>query len=388
MNEKLKAVGTYLASLANLSDHLDIPEAQKSIRENIYFRGPNVYILFFAIIIASVGLNVNSIPVIIGAMLVSPLMGPIMGVGMGLGTNDTRLALDALKNWGVMVVISIIASTLYFLLSPLSLDKPTELLARTNPTVYDVMIALFGGLAGILETSRKERGTVISGVAIATALMPPLCTAGYGIANLNATYTFGALYLFLINSVLIALATYVAVRFLHYPKFDEAGTNTKRKNLSITILLLCIVVPSVLSAIKVVKENNFEIKATDFVEKHRFIGSTYIYDYKINSSATPASIEFYLAGEKLEESAREAFVLEALKAGFHEDQIILKDDATSDIREKLSDEELLRQLLQSKDDQIEAYRQIISNLQIQLEEAQQALLSTDTLALEETEVQP
>ena len=218
--------------------------------------------------------------------------------------------------------------------------------------------------------------------------MPPLCTAGYGIANLNATYTFGALYLFLINSVLIALATYVAVRFLHYPKLDEAGTNTKRKNLSITILLLCIVVPSVLSAIKVVKENNFEIKATDFVEKHRFIGSTYIYDYKINSSATPASIEFYLAGEKLEESAREAFVLEALKAGFHEDQIILKDDATSDIREKLSDEELLRQLLQSKDDQIEAYRQIISNLQIQLEEAQQALLSADTLALEETEVQP
>ena len=178
------------------------------------------------------------------------------------------------------------------------------------------------------------------------------------------------------------------MRFLHYPKLDEASTNTKRKNLSITILLLCIVVPSVLSASKAVKENNFEIKATDFVEKHRFIGSTYIYDYKINSSAPPASIEFYLAAEKLEESAREAFVLEALKAGFHEDQIILKDDATSDIREKLSDEELLRQLLQSKDDQIEAYRQIISNLQIQLEEAQQALQTTDTLALEETEVEP
>lgn len=369
MNSKLQAITSYIAEITNLSDHLDIPEAEKSIRNSIYFRGPNVYILFFAVVIASVGLNVNSIPVIIGAMLVSPLMGPIMGFGMGLGINDTRLVIDSLKNLGVMVAISIMASTLYFLLSPLDLDHPTELLARTNPTIYDVAIALFGGLAGILETSRKERGTVISGVAIATALMPPLCTVGYGIANLNATYTFGALYLFLINSVLIALATYAAVIFLHYPKLDEATTNRKRKNISIVLVLLVLIVPSVLSAVKVIGENNFEIKATDFVEKHRFIGSAYIYDYKINAAASPATIEFYLAGEKIDDKARDKFVSEAIKAGFHEDQIILKDDATSDIREKLSDEDLLRQLLQSKDDQIEAYKQIIGNLEEQLREA-------------------
>ena len=182
---------SYLRQLVSLGDAMDVQAAAASIRENIHFRGPNVFILFFAIIIASVGLNVNSIPVIIGAMLISPLMGPIIGFGMGLGTNDTTLVKDALKNLAVMVIISIIASTLYFLVSPLDMDNPTELLARTNPTIYDVFIALFGGFAGIMETSRKERGTVMSGVAIATALMPPLCTVGYGIASWNWHYAFG-----------------------------------------------------------------------------------------------------------------------------------------------------------------------------------------------------
>ena len=149
---------SYLKQLVSLGDAMDVQAAATSIRENIHFRGPNVFILFFAIIIASVGLNVNSIPVIIGAMLISPLMGPIIGFGMGLGTNDMTLVKDALKNLAVMVVISIIASTLYFLVSPLDMDNPTELLARTNPTIYDVFIALFGGFAGIMETSRKERG--------------------------------------------------------------------------------------------------------------------------------------------------------------------------------------------------------------------------------------
>ena len=161
-----------------MSEDLDVESASESIKKNIHFRGANVFILACAIIIASVGLNLNSIPVIIGAMLISPLMGPILGFGMGLGTNDMKLVKQALTNFFVMVGISIIASTLYFLISPLRLGNQSELLARTNPTIYDVMIALFGGLAGILETSRKDKGKVLSGVAIATALMPPLCTVG------------------------------------------------------------------------------------------------------------------------------------------------------------------------------------------------------------------
>lgn len=365
-----KAVADYLQELTNLRDHLDILEAEKDIRNNVYFRGPNVYILFFAIIIASVGLNVNSIPVIIGAMLISPLMGPIMGFGMGLGINDTRLVTDALKNLAVMVGISILASTLYFLITPLDLTHPSELLARTNPTIYDVMIALFGGFAGILETSRKERGTVISGVAIATALMPPLCTVGYGLANWNLAYAGGALYLFLLNGILIALATYLTVKFLRYPKVHEEATNTRRRNVSIAILILLVLVPSIFSAVKVVNENAFENKAIQFAEDHHFIGSTYVYRYEIKAAETPRKIEFFIAGETLDEVERLSFYNEVIKAGFTEEQVILNVDAT--VRTKKTDEELLREIINAKDDQIEILKQQLDNLQKQQSEAEAA----------------
>lgn len=365
-----KAVADYLQELTNLRDHLDILEAEKDIRNNVYFRGPNVYILFFAIIIASVGLNVNSIPVIIGAMLISPLMGPIMGFGMGLGINDTRLVTDALKNLAVMVGISILASTLYFLITPLDLTHPSELLARTNPTIYDVMIALFGGFAGILETSRKERGTVISGVAIATALMPPLCTVGYGLANWNLAYAGGALYLFLLNGILIALATYLTVKFLRYPKVHEEATNTRRRNVSIAILILLVLVPSIFSAVKVVNENAFENKAIQFAEDHHFIGSTYVYRYEIKAAEAPRKIEFFIAGETLDEVERLSFYNEVIKAGFTEEQVILNVDAT--VRTKKTDEELLREIINAKNDQIEILKQQLDNLQKQQSEAEAA----------------
>ena len=207
-----------------MRDHVDLEAAAVNIRSNIYFRGPNVFILPSAIVIASVGLNLNSIPVIIGAMLISPVMGPILGFGLGLGTNDTVLVKDSLKNFLVMVLISILSSTLFYLLSPLQLEHQTELLARTNPTLYDAFIALFGGFAGILENSRKEKGgTVIPGVAIATALMPPLCTVGYGIAHLAPKFILGAFYLFIINSVFITLATVVTVTNLPFPSAPEGG---------------------------------------------------------------------------------------------------------------------------------------------------------------------
>ena len=169
---------------------------------------------------ASIGLNVNSIPVVIGAMLISPLMGPIFGLGLGLGVNDVELMKSSGKNLVTMVCISLAASTAYFLITPLSLINPTELLARTNPTIYDVFIALIGGFAGILEQCRKEKGTVFSGVAIATALMPPLCTAGFGIACGNLTYFLGALYLFFINCLFIMLATYISVKYFKFRQVE------------------------------------------------------------------------------------------------------------------------------------------------------------------------
>lgn len=207
----------FLKRLFNLDpDKIDPSAVVTAISNGIYFRGSNLWILIFAILMASLGLNVNSTAVIIGAMLISPLMGPIMGVGLGLGINNLKLLKDSGKNYLVAIVIGIITSTLYFTLSPVY-GTQSELLARTTPTVYDVLIAFFGGLAGIIATSSKEKGNVIPGVAIATALMPPLCTAGYGLAIGNLYYFIGAFYLLFINSVFICLATYIIVRFLRFP---------------------------------------------------------------------------------------------------------------------------------------------------------------------------
>ena len=235
-------------------------------------------------------------------MLVSPLMGPIIGAGLALGTNDTDLLKSASKNLLVMVIISLLASTLFFLLSPLSLVNPTELEARTSPTIYDVLIAFFGGMAGILENSRKERGTVLSGVAIATALMPPLCTAGYGLANFNMHFFLGALYLFVINSVFIALATYLMVKYLKFNTVSGISEEvaTRRRNFISTVLVI-ILVPSIWSAFTLIRVNNFERNVQNFVENNRLVAPrTYIYDYRVQGRKA----EIALAGEPLDDEHR------------------------------------------------------------------------------------
>ena len=250
---------TKIRIITNLTDHIDVMATITSIKQNVDFRGPNVWILAFAIIVASVGLNVNSIPVIIGAMLISPLMGPIMGVGMSIAINDSKLLQGSLKNLLVMVAISLLASFTYFFISHLHLEEPTELLARTRPTIFDVFIALFGGLAGIVESARKEKGTVIAGVAIATALMPPLCTAGYGLANAQWGYFIGAFYLFFINSFLIALATFLMARYMKFPvvKFNDPEKQ-RHVNRIIVIFSTITLIPSIIMAWMVIRENRFD----------------------------------------------------------------------------------------------------------------------------------
>ncbi len=343
----------FLRILVNMRDHVDVDAAAVSIRNGIHFRGPNVYILACAIIIASVGLNLNSIPVIIGAMLISPVMGPILGFGMGLGTNDTALVKDALKNFAVMVVISILASTLFYLLSPLELEHQTELLARTNPTLYDVFIALFGGFAGILENSRKEKGgTVIPGVAIATALMPPLCTVGYGISHLDWHFIVGAFYLFIINTVFITLATFVSVRYLlHFTPVGDDEAKRRRNARWITLILILLLVPSVFSAIEMIKDNNFARNARLLVQQNKNLGKSFIYDYHADVESNPSTIELYLAGEKLESAARERLYLNAEEIGITRAQIIIHEDAAFQ-NEMMSESELIRGLIDGHNDEI------------------------------------
>ena len=361
MNNILRRTLIYLRSLIRFSDEIDYENASTSIRKNIAFRGTNVFILACAIIIASVGLNVNSIPVIIGAMLVSPVMGPILGFGLGLGTEDARLLKDSLKNLGVMVGISIIASSLFFLLSPLSLANPSELLARTNPTIYDVLIALFGGLAGIIEISRKDKGTVISGVAIATALMPPLCTVGYGISIWKGSVIFGALYLFTINSIFIALATFIAVKYFRFPAVETNEQKIRLNKSAVYIILLIVIVPSILSAISVIKENNFKIHAEKVVAENKNLGKCFIYDYKTTYSRKDSKLELFLAGETLTNEAKMNLYKSAEEYGITRSQIVFHEDATS-IRQEFSEAEIVKGIYEHTDLQIKQLNDSISKM--------------------------
>lgn len=330
----------------NLAGYIDTEAAEKSIRGNIYFRGPNAWILAIAIIIASVGLNVNSIPVVIGAMLISPLMGPIFGLGLGLGVNDMNLMKSSGKNLLVMVSISLAASFIYFLITPLSLSNPTELLARTNPTIYDVLIALFGGFAGILEQCRKEKGTVFSGVAIATALMPPLCTAGFGLASGKFNYFIGALYLFVINCLFIMLATYVSVKYFKFrqTEHEDQATGRKAKRIS-SLLILIFIIPSIWSAVMLIQRNNFEENAMAFVNRNKAYDKSIIYDYRIDHT-DGSRIELFFTGEPLSEKTRESIMRTADEYGLKEENIIINDHTTS---EDINNLELVKSIYDKRD---------------------------------------
>ena len=381
MNSFFQRILRYLKSLIHLSDEIDYENASASIRKNIAFKGTNVFILACAIIIASVGLNVNSIPVIIGAMLVSPVMGPILGFGLGLGTEDARLLTDSLKNLGVMVGISIIASSLFFLLSPLSLANPSELLARTNPTIYDVLIALFGGFAGIIEISRKDKGTVISGVAIATALMPPLCTIGYGISIWNWSYALGALYLFTINSIFIALATFIAVKYFRFPAVESDEQRIRLPKSAFYIILLVVIVPSIISAISVIKENNFNIHAEKVVSENKNLGKCFIYDHKATYSRKSPTLDLFLAGETLTDEAKEKLYKSAEEYGITRSQIIFHEDATS-MRQEISEVEMMKGFLEHTDQQIKTLNDSIIKLGQQLSDYKAQELPVEAVSKE------
>ncbi|MDX3916115.1 MULTISPECIES: DUF389 domain-containing protein [Olivibacter] len=248
----------------------------ETVEKGIYFKGTNLWILIFAIVIACVGLNVNSTAVIIGAMLISPLMGPILGMGYSLATYDFKLFRKALANFGFAVGASLATSTLYFLLTPLS-EAHSELLARTQPNIYDVIIAMVGGLAGIVALSSKQKGNVIPGAAIATALMPPLCTAGYGLSTANWSYFFGAFYLFTINTVFIAAATLVTVRFLKYPIWHQTEEGLKqRANMWVSIIVTITMIPSIYFGYVLVKRERFKQEATRFIKNETYIEGDYL----------------------------------------------------------------------------------------------------------------
>lgn len=302
MKRIIVSIKLFLKNIFNLSHEQESHiETIKSIEKGVDFKGINVWTLIFAIFIASIGLNVNSIAVIIGAMLISPLMGPIMGLGLSVGIYDFELLKKSLKNLIIAVLISVITSTVYFLISPLS-EAQSELLSRTTPTIYDVLIALFGGLAGIVAGANKEKGNAIPGVAIATALMPPLCTAGFGIATGNFLFFIGAFYLFFINAVMISFSTFLIVRFLKFPfkqELDKAQSNKVRKYI-LTIVAIT-VLPSLYFAFHIVQQTIFKSNALNFVSREFVFDNTQVINttYKYNQRDSN-SIVVLLAGNQLD----------------------------------------------------------------------------------------
>lgn len=274
-------------------------DAEDAIREDVTFRGTNIVILVLAIFIASLGLNTNSTAVIIGAMLISPLMGPIIGIGLGIGIQDFELLKRALRNLLIAAAFSMLTSTIYFLISPVA-EGHSELLARTSPTIYDVLIGFFGGGAGIVAICSRSKGNVIPGVAIATALMPPLCTAGYGLATLQMHYFFGATYLFIINSIFIGLATFLGVKLFKFtPVAANDPARAKRVRRMVYTVAILALIPSIYLTYTMLRQSRFEIDASQFINAECQWPNTHVLSTNVVWKKDHREIDITLIGKIL-----------------------------------------------------------------------------------------
>lgn len=328
MSDDLKNQGKVFVELFDLRKDQEDPNAiDETIRSTVRVAGTNLWVLFFAILIASVGLNVNSTAVVIGAMLISPLMGPIVGIGYGMGVNDISLIKLALRNLGIFTFISLIASTLYFTISPLDVAQ-SELLARTSPNIWDVLIAFFGGSAGIIAITRKSMSNVVPGVAIATALMPPLCTAGFGIAQGNWSYFGGAFFLYTINSVFIAISTLLFVNIFHLPKRHYIDEKTeKRNNRLIAIAVTLMIIPSIYFAYNLVKQNQFTQFANNYISTSSSDNDFVVLGHQIE--ATNQSITLTVGGANQPEKIATNFENQLKQQGFDKAQVKVVNSGTS-----------------------------------------------------------
>ena len=256
----------YLINLLDFRKDADQITTTEAIKADIQFKGATAWILICSIIVASIGLNTNSIPVVIGAMLISPLMGPILGIGLSIAINDIDTLKTSLVSLGTMILLSILTSFFYFWIFDINADT-SELFARTRPDIREILIAFFGGLALIIARTKKGTiATVIYGVAIATALIPPLCTAGYGIAVGSWDYFLGAMYLFIINTIFIALATFIVIKFLKFPMINYVDSIRRRRiSRFATLAAIIVMIPAVWTFVNVVNESNFKNDALSFL---------------------------------------------------------------------------------------------------------------------------
>jgi uncharacterized hydrophobic protein (TIGR00271 family) len=295
---------TLLGKYFSIQASTDVERTVSSITTGTSLKGFNVWILICSSLLASIGLDVNSTAVIIGAMLISPLMSPILGIGLSLGMHDRDLFLRALRNLAVATFISLLASTLYFLITPLG-DITSELEARTRPTLLDVMVALFGGIAGIVSISRKDNNNAIPGVAIATALMPPLCTAGFGIASGQWMYFLGAFYLFFINAVFISLSTYLIVKYLKFPVKEYVDERTRKRYARISgFFVVLVMLPSIYFLVSVYRQLQLRKKVENIVVNPISSDGNEILKWEMDRRDSITDISVYYSGRAIAEGKR------------------------------------------------------------------------------------
>ncbi|MBA5629703.1 DUF389 domain-containing protein [Moheibacter lacus] len=337
----------------------DRKKVYENVRSGISFRGSNLWILACAIVIASVGLNVNSTAVIIGAMLISPLMGPIVGAGFALGTYNFDLLKKSMRNLLISTVVGLGVSAIYFFISPFK-ETQSELLARTAPNIYDVMIAFFGGIVGVIAITRVEKGNPIPGVAIATALMPPLCTAGYGLAIGNFYYFLGAFYLYTINCFFICIATFLIIKYLKYQPVEIL--NPKRSKLIrnwISFIIIIMIVPSFYLAYNLYQQRSFDDNVNKFInEEFNNNGYTVIYK-KTNFNSAPKKIEVATLTKRFDSAQIVQLNQRLQDYGLSQTELVIRQDEIDLKSEILSELNTQQNVVSEKD-------LIITNLQKEL----------------------
>ena len=361
--DRREEIREYLAKLFDFhTDKEDDFETLEMVRADVDFRGTKLWILICAIFVASLGLNTNSTAVIIGAMLISPLMGPIIGFGTALGIYDFELLKRSLRNLGLTTLFSVLTATIYFILTPIT-DSGSELLGRTQPNIYDVLIAFFGGAAGMIAASTKSKGQVLPGVAIATALMPPLCTAGYGIATGQWHFFFGAFYLFLINSVFIALATYLVVRLLRFPpKVFLDRARGRKVHRILMVIATCTIIPAVYLSIGMVRDSIATRNAKSFVENELALTSTQVVKYTLGTQNGVKVLDVVLLGVPLQNSQIDSLQNRLKEYGLAGTQLLVHQgfEDKTDLGELRNT--VLKDLYENSDAIIQRQRQEIDSL--------------------------
>ncbi|MBI1317268.1 TIGR00341 family protein [bacterium] len=344
---RASALWKLLRQTFDITDNASPEATMEGIQRDIDFKGFNVWILILAIYIASIGLNVNSTAVIIGAMLISPLMGPIMGIGLSLGINDWPNLKRSFRSLSIAVVVSLITSTLYFSITPLD-DAQSELLARTQPNILDVFIAFFGGLAGILAGSRKEKSNVIPGVAIATALMPPLCTAGFGLGTGQWNFFFGAFYLFLINATFISIATFLVVRYLKFPLAQWTDERTRKRTSGwLSLLTVLMIAPAVWFFYIAIQQSILDRRRQRFVQEVVvYEGTTLVRERVIRIPGSGDQLELVLLGKPVPSSELERWQGELGRYGLPQWKLSVIQNGSETDFESLSADEVFTQYLE------------------------------------------